>query len=124
VNEFIPEGLEPVDLDKLGRELSNEVTRLGKIVAGYEAELTTKTNAYKRALAKAKILYKDTKYPATIINALAEEDEQVVLAAKYMEQAECNLIVGKAELEGHDKQYMMVKKLLDLKIQELRVFRA
>ena len=124
MNEFIPESLEPIQLEQLGRQLSNEVTRLGKIVAGYEVEVTTKTKAYKLELAKAKILQRDSKYSPTMINAMAETSEGVVMAGNYLQQAEANLIVGKAELEGRDKQYMMVKKIMDLKIQELRTFRG
>ena len=124
MNEFIPESLEPIQLEQLGRQLSNEVTRLGKIVAGYEVEVTAKTKAYKLELAKAKILNKDSKYNATIINAIAEVSDDVVMASNYLTQAEANLIIGRAELDGVDKQYMMVKKIIDLKIQELRVFRG
>ncbi|WP_312560878.1 hypothetical protein [Anaerospora sp.] len=53
MNEFIPEGLEPVQLDKLGRELSNEVARLSKVVAQYESEVTGANRKYKQALARA-----------------------------------------------------------------------
>lgn len=122
MNEFIPESLEPIQLEQLGRELANEVARLGKIVAGYEVEVTAKSKVYKLELAKAKILQRDSKYSATVINAMAETSEGVVMAGNYLQQAEANLIVGKAELEGRDKQYMMLKKIIDLKIQEIRVF--
>ena len=124
MNEFIPQELEPVQLDKLGRELANEVARLGKIVAGYEVEVTSKTKAYKIEMAKAKILLKDSKYSATIINALSESEPDVVSASNYLQQAEANLIIGKAEYEARDKQYTMVKKLIDLKVQEMRTFRG
>lgn len=124
MNEFILSELEPVQLDKLGRELANEVARLGKIVAGYEVEVTAKTKAYKLELAMAKILNKDSKYSPTMINALAEVSEGVVSAGNYLQQAECNLIIGKAEYESRDKQYTMIKKLIDLKVSELRVFKG
>lgn len=41
VNEFIPEGLELPQIDQLGRQLANEVARLGKTVANYEAQVSS-----------------------------------------------------------------------------------
>lgn len=120
MNELIPSDLEPAQLYKLGTELANEVAALGKIVAGYEVEVASKTKSYKLQLAMAKILNKDSRYSPTMINAIAEVSEGVVSASKYLQQAEANLIVGKAELEGRDKQYMMVKKIMDLEIQTMR----
>jgi hypothetical protein len=122
--EFIPEELEAPQLDLLGRQLSKEVARLGKLVAQYESDYTAKTKAYKLELAKAKILYKDAKYNATMINAMAETSEAVQKAANELQQAEAILIIGKAELDGRESQYQMVKKIIDLKIQELRTFRG
>lgn len=124
MNEFIPEGLEPVQLDKLGRELSNEVARLSKVVAQYESEVTGANRKYKQALARAKILHRDTRYTPTMINAMAEIDETVVAADDAVQLAEAKLLIGKAELDGRDKQYQMIKKIIDLKVQELRVFRG
>lgn len=119
---IIRDDLTPAELNRLGVELANEITRLNNIVAGYEVEVTAKSKVYKLELAKAKILQRDSKYSPTMINAMAETSEGVVMAGNYLQQAEANLIVGKAELEGRDKQYMMVKKIMDLKIQEIRVF--
>jgi hypothetical protein len=124
LNEFMPEGLEPVQLEQLGRQLSNEVMRLGKIVAQYESEFTHATHKYKLELAKTKILYKDSKLAPTMINALAETCDRVVIAGNELQQAESNLLIGEAELSGREGQYQMVKKIMDLKIQELRVFRG
>lgn len=124
MNELIPDNLEPAQLYKLGTDLANEVAVLGKVVAGYESEYTAKTKAYKLELAKAKIIHMDSKYSATIINSLAEVSADVVVAGNYLMQAECNLIVGKAELQGREQQLMMVKKVMDLKVQELRTFRG
>lgn len=124
MNEFIPDDLQPAQLDKLGRELSNEVARLGKIVAQYESKLVEVSKAYKLALARAKIMFKDTRYAPTMINALAETDETVIQAADAVQLAEARLLIGKAELDGREAQYQMVKKIMDLKIQELRVFRG
>lgn len=123
MNEFIPQDLEPIQLDKLGRELANEVARLGKVVAGYENVVTDKTKKYKLFLGMAKVTHKDSKYPPTIINALAETSELVVKISNELQLAESILVIGKAEYEGRDKQYTMVKKLIDLKVQEIRMIR-
>lgn len=120
MNELIPNDLSPQQLYEYGIKLANEVSVLGKVVAGYEKEVTTKAKAYKLEIAKAKILNKDSKYSPTMINALAETSVDVVTASNLLMQAEANLIVGKAELEGRDKQYMMVKKIMDLEIQTMR----
>lgn len=124
MNEFIPEGLEIPDLDQLGRQLSNEVSRLVKVVANYESDVSARTKEYKIELAKAKVLMKDTKYTPTMINAIAETSPSVMSAGDKVQEAEAVLLIGKAELEGRDKQYQMVKKIIDLKVQELRVFRG
>ncbi len=59
-----------------------------------------------------------------MINAMAEIDETVVAADDAVQLAEAKLLIGKAELDGRDKQYQMIKKIIDLKVQELRVFRG
>jgi hypothetical protein len=124
LNEFIPEGLEPIQLEQLGRELSNEVMRLGKLVAQYESEFTSLNKRYKLELAKAKVLYKDSKYAPTMINALAETCDSVVTATNELQQAEANLLIGKAVLSGREGQLQMIKKIIDLKVQEMRIFRG
>jgi hypothetical protein len=124
MTELIPDNLEPTQIYKLGTDLANEVSTLGRVVAGYEVEVASKAKAYKLQLAMAKILSKDSKYSATIINAIADTLPEVITASNLLMQAECNLIVGKAELAGREQQLMMVKKVMDLKITELRVFRG
>lgn len=124
MNEFIPEGLEPIQLEKLGIELSNEIMRLNKIVAKYENEFSAANKKYKLELAKAKVIYRDTKYTPTMINSIAETCDIVVMFGNELQQVEANLLIGKAELSGKEGQYQMVKKIMDLKIQELRVFRG
>lgn len=121
--EFIPEELEATQLYQLGCKLSNEVARLVKIVGGYEIGFKSAQREYKRALGKAIVMHKDVK-SATLIKAMAEGEPYVDELATLLEQAEVLLIMGKAELEGRDKQYQGVKKLIDLKVQELRTFRG
>lgn len=121
--EFIQEDFEVPQLQQLGCKLSNEVARLTKIVGGYEIGFKIAERAYKKALGKAIVMHKDMKV-ATIIKAMAEGEPYVDDLAILMEQAEVLLIMGKAELEGRDKQYQGIKKLIDLKVQELRTFRG
>lgn len=124
LGEYISEDMSPPQLNQLGAQLANEVNRLGKVVAGYEADFAIKTKAYKLELAKVKVLYKDAKMQPTMINAIAETSDSVVAAGNDLQCAEAVLLMSKAELEGRDKQYTMVKKIIDLKVQELRTFRG
>jgi hypothetical protein len=51
---------------------------------------------------------------------LAEGKPYVQEISIVLEKAGTLLIMGKAELEGRDKQYQGIKQLIDLKVQELR----
>lgn len=121
--EYISEDLEAPQLHQLGCKLSNEVARLTKVVGGYEIGFKSAERNYKRALAKAMVIHKDCK-GATMIKAMAENEPYIIEQAGLVEKAEVLFIMGKAELEGRDKQYQAVKKLIDLKVQELRTFRG
>ena len=121
--EFISEDMEAPQLFKFGCKLSNEVARLTKIVGGYEIGFKSAERSYKKTLAIAIVIHKDMK-TATVVKAMAENEPEVEEQALLLEEAEVLLIMGKAELDGRDKQYQGVKKLIDLKVQELRVFRG
>jgi hypothetical protein len=121
--EYISGDLEAPQLFNLGCKLSNEVARLSKVVGGYEVGFKSAERTYRKALAKAMVIHKDYKV-ATIIKAMAESEPYVADQAVLLEQAEVLLIMGKAELEGRDKQYQAIKKLIDLKVQELRTFKG
>lgn len=122
--EFIPDNLEPPQLDRLGRELSNEMKRLSKLVGQYEADVTAAEAEYKREYSKALVMNDAPRRTPTILKAIADCDSNVIKAADDLQQKKAKLTMGKAELEGRDKQYQMVKKLIDLKVQELRTFRG
>jgi hypothetical protein len=124
LGEYIIEELTPSQLSQLGAKLASEVNKLGKVVAGYESDFAIKTKIYKLELAKAKVLYKDARMQPTMINAIAETTESVIVAGNDLQCAEALLLMGKAELDGQDKQYTMVKKIIDLKVQELRTFKG
>lgn len=121
--EYIAENMEAPQLFNLGCKLSNEVARLAKIVGGYEVGFKSAERNYKKALAKAIVIHKDVKI-ATVVKAMAEGEPYVQELSIVLEQAETLLIMGKADLEGRDKQYQGIKKLIDLKVQELRTFRG
>lgn len=121
--EYIDENLESAQLFQLGCKLSNEVARPSKVVGGYEIGFKLAERTYKKALAKAMVMHKDYR-AATIIKAMAENEPYVADQATLMEQAEVLLIMSKAELDGRDKQYQVIKKLIDLKVQELRTFKG
>lgn len=113
--EYISEDLEAPQLFNLSCKLSNEVARLSKIVGGYEVGFKSAERSYKKALAKAMVMHKDFKV-ATIVKAMAENESYVLEQASLLEQAEVLLIMGKAELDGREKQYQATKKLIDLKV--------
>ncbi len=123
IPEYISEDLEVPQLNQLCCKLSNEVARLSKIVGGYEVGFKLAERSYKKALAKGMVMHKDFR-AATIVKAMAENEPYVKDQAALLEQAEVLLIMGKAELEGRDKQYQAIKKLIDLKVQELRTFKG
>ena len=113
----------PAELNRLGARLANDVSRLGKIVAEYEINCKSKERRYKQTFAAAVVIRKDQGTP-TIVKALAEIAPEVIAAADELEQAEALLIMGKAELDGADKQQQMVKQMIALRVQELRTFRG
>jgi hypothetical protein len=121
--EYIAEDLEAPQLFQLGCKLSNEVARLAKVVGGYEIDFKSAERNYKKALAKGMVMHKDFR-AATIVKAMAENEPYVIEQANLLEKAEVLLIMGKAELEGRDKQYQGVKQLINLKVQELRTFKG
>ena len=121
--EYISEDLEAPQLFNLGCKLSNEVARLTKVVGGYEVGFKSAERNYKKSLAQAIVIHKDVKI-ATVVKAMAEGEPYVQELSAVLEQAETLLIMGKAELEGRDKQYQGIKKLIDLKVQELRTFKG
>lgn len=121
--EFISEDLEPSQLFQLSCKLSNEVARLSKIVGGYEVAFKTAQRNYKNQLSEEIVLHREVK-TATVLKAIAESEPYVKELAVILDQSEVLLIMAKAELDGRDKQYQGIKKLIDLKVQELRTFRG
>jgi len=123
IPEFIPDDLTPGELDRLTNGLSNEVARLAKIVAGYEIDMKLKEKGYKKSLSAAIVLNRGEGTPS-IVKCIAEQTKAVLEAADAWQGAEALYIMGKAELDGREAQYQSAKKLVDLKVQEIRSFKG
>ncbi|WP_333594384.1 hypothetical protein [Anaerospora hongkongensis] len=121
--EFIPEDLSPGELDGLTTALSNEVARLARLVGTYAINMKTKEKVYKKKLSAAIVLNKDKGTPS-IVKCIAEQTRDVLDAEDEHQQAEALYIMGKAELDGREAQYQGAKKLVELKVQELRSFKG
>jgi len=117
------ETLPPAQLDKLCMQLSERIQQLCNVVAGYEVDVSAKTKAYKRAQAKAAVMV-DKNIPPSLAKMAIENDSEVIAAADALEQAQSLLIMGKAELAGVEAKYQGVKKIIDLKVSEIRSFRG
>ena len=117
------ETLPPAQLDKLCMQLSDKIQELCNTVGGYEVDVNAKAKLYKRAQAKAAVLI-DKKIPPSLAKMAIENDTEVITAADALEQAQSLLIMGKAELAGVEAKYQGVKKIIDLKVSEIRSFRA
>lgn len=119
----ITSGLNPAQLDELLSELADEVMRLSKVTAGYEVATKLSAGEYKKAQAKAAVLLKGYGTPS-IVKLMIEGQEEVIRALDVLNGDEALYVMGKAELEGRTAQYQAVKKLIDLKIEEIRAFKA
>ena len=121
--EFIPDDLSPGELDRLTTALANEVAKLSRAVGTAHVDMKLKDGGYKKALAAAVVLNKDMGTP-TIVKCIAEQEHTVLAAAGICQQAEALYLMLKAELDGREAQYQAAKKLVDLKVQEIRSFRG
>jgi len=117
------ETLPSAQLDKLCMQLSERIQQLCNVVAGYEVDVSAKTKAYKRSQAKAAVMV-DKNIPPSLAKMVIEADPSVMDAADELEQAEATLIIGKAELAGIEAKYQGVKKIIDLKVCEIRNLRG
>ncbi len=121
--EYIPEDLSPGELDRLTNRLANELARLAKATAVAHIDMKLKEGGYKRALAAAVVMNIDRGTPS-IVKHIAEQDSNTMAAANEHQMAEALYLMYKAELEGREAQYQAAKKLVDLKVQEIRSFRG
>lgn len=115
--------LQPAQLDGLCCQLSNEISRLCKLVAGYEIAFKSSEKALKRSIGEATIKRMGQATPS-VLKLIVETDVEVIAASDKLEADEAILILGKAELDGRTSQYQAVKKLIDLKCSEIRNFRV
>jgi hypothetical protein len=119
----ITSGLNPAQLDELLAALADEVMKLSKIVAGYEVAAKLSAGEYKKAQAKAAVILSGCGTPS-IIKLMIEGQEDVISALDVLNGDEALYIMGKAEMEGRTAQYQAIKKLIDLKVEEIRAFKA
>ncbi len=119
----ITSGLNPAQLDELLSALTDEVMRLSKVIAEYEVRAKLSAGEYKKAQAKAAVLLKDCGTPS-VVKLMIEGQENVIRAMDVLNGDEALYVMGKAELEGRTAQYQAVKKLVDLKVEEIRAFKA
>jgi len=117
------ETLPPIQLQKLCMKLSERIEQLCNVVGGYEVDVSAKAKLYKRAQAQAAVMV-DRKIPPSLAKMVIEAEPNVMAAADELEQAEATLILGKAELAGVEAKYQAVKKIIDLKVCEIRNFRG
>lgn len=115
--------LNPAQLDQLLTALADEVMKLTRAVAGYETAAKLSVGKYKKAQAKAAFELKQAGSPS-VVKMLVEGDETVQAAYDALIADEAIQAMGKAELDGRTAQYQAIKKLIDLKVEELRAFKA
>lgn len=93
---------------------SNNLANVGMKVAEYKADIAIKETAYKRALARAKVMYQDKK-PSAMINAYAETESSVIEAQDELIQANSLFIIASGELDGWDAQFVALRKIVEIK---------
>ena len=93
---------------------SNNLAKVGKQVSEYKADVALKETAYKRALARAKVMYQDKK-PSAMINAYAETESSVIEAQDELVQANSLFIIASGELDGWDAQFVALRKIVEIK---------
>lgn len=115
--------LGPAQLHELLVDLSDEVMKLAKDVAAKEVAVRISTGKYKAAQARASFLLKGTASPS-VVKLIVEGNEEVATARDVLIGDEAMHTMAKAELEGRTAQYQGIKKLIDLKVEEIRAFKA
>lgn len=115
----VPDNPTPEQLQYLLSVCSNEMARLGDIVAGYKQDSATKAIRLKRSQARATVKYKG-QGNVDYIKALVEIDEDVIAAVDSLDYAEGVYILAKAELDGYDAQFVALRKIAEIRKQEMR----
>ena len=115
MNEFkIPENATLAQINESLITCANNLSAVGRQVAIYKADVAIKQTAYKRALARAKVLNSTAK-TATMQNALAETDDTVIEKQDELDIANALYIVAQGELEGWDAQFVALRKIVEIK---------
>ena len=113
----IPADPELWEIPKILIVLGNNIARLTKLVARYQARAGFLEAAYKRAVARAKVANKGAGNQE-LIKSMAEIDPTVVVLANRLEIAEAKLTLSKGELEGYDAQFISMRKIVEIKKME------
>ncbi len=119
----IASDLNPAQLHDLLMALSDEVMKLSRDVAAKEVAAKMSAGKYKMAQAKVAFLLKGTASPS-VVKLIVEGNEEVAAARDVLIGDEALYTMAKAELEGRTAQYQGIKKLIDLKVEEIRAFKA
>lgn len=113
----IPEEPELWEIPKILIILGNNIARLTKLVARYQARAGFQQAAYKRAVARAKVTNKSAGNQE-LIKSMAEIDPVVSAIVNKMELAEAKLTLAKGELDGYEAQFISMRKIVEIKKME------
>lgn len=115
----IPENPTPQELQHLLAVCSNQIATLADQVATYKQDAAIKLTKYKRELAKAIVRYSGSG-TASYVKAKAETDNLVATALDELDAAESLYTLAKAELDGYEAVFIALRKISELRRQELR----
>lgn len=113
----IPAEPELWEIPKILIILGNNIAKLTKLVARYQARAGFQEASYKRAVAAAKVRNKDAGNQE-LIKSMAEIDPVVQAVANKMNLAEAKLTLAKGELEGYNAQFISMRKIVEIKKME------
>lgn len=115
----VPDNPTPQQLQHLLAICSNQIATLSDQVATYKQDAAIKMTNYKRELARAIVRYSGSG-TASFIKAKAETDSLVVSALDDVDIAEAVYGIAKAELDGYDAQFIALRKIAEIRKQEIK----
>ena len=110
----IPAEPELWEIPKILIILGNNIARLTRLVARYQARAGFQQAAYKRAVARAKVTNKSAGNQE-LIKSMAEIDPVVSAIVNKMELAQAKLTLAKGELDGYEAQFISMRKIVEIK---------
>ncbi len=119
-NEFqIPNDPTMQELNQSLIICANNKARLGKLISEYKTNVAYKTTALKRTTAKATVKHSNAKN-SSLIKALAENDEDVIKAQDELDAVSAIYTVAMAEYDGYEAQFVALRKIANMKVEEMR----